>query len=112
MVPMFQVVFFPASLEYLNLNNLIEKESIIHALPKEEWIDGIQKPLCYVGMKNSVFATHAEDRYLGALNYLHMGDPKIWYGFNRNDEKKIMEPTALKAADIDYCVVNNLFRFF
>lgn len=120
--------FFPDDLNIWNLNKFTAKESLIHTLPKKDWLVGIHTPLLYVGMNYSSFGLHTEDRNLGAINYNHWGAPKIWYGINRKYEKDIpklvngciknndcdnltyhkgllVSPIVLKNANIEYKVV-------
>lgn len=40
---------------------------------------GIQSPFVYVGAPLTSFGFHLEDGDLNSINYLHEGDPKIWY---------------------------------
>lgn len=64
-----------------NLAKITVDQSLIHGLPKTEetWFDGIQTPFVYFGMFGSSFSWHREDRNLLSINYLHQGEPKVWY---------------------------------
>eukprot|EP00802_Teleaulax_amphioxeia_P007131 Tamp_07137.p1 GENE.Tamp_07137~~Tamp_07137.p1 ORF type:complete len:555 (+),score=69.93 Tamp_07137:323-1987(+) len=43
-------------------------------------VDGVTHATLFVGMWRSTFAWHTEDYDLHALNFHHMGEPKVWYG--------------------------------
>jgi hypothetical protein len=43
-------------------------------------VPGITSPMLYVGMLFSSFCWHVEDHFLYAINYLHYGAKKTWYG--------------------------------
>ena len=65
-------------------------------------IAGVTKPWLYFGMLFSAFCWHCEDHYLPALNYLHTGAPKTWYGIPAHGAKPFEK--LMKAA------VPTLFR--
>ncbi|KAL6561896.1 hypothetical protein OROGR_002903 [Orobanche gracilis] len=61
-----------------NLNNLSRlPDSVLNF--EECDISGVVVPWLYIGMCFSSFCWHVEDHHLYSLNYLHWGDPKIWY---------------------------------
>ncbi|KAK9223476.1 hypothetical protein WN944_011920 [Citrus x changshan-huyou] len=62
-----------------NLNNLPRLPGSVLAFEGSD-ISGVLVPWLYVGMCFSSFCWHVEDHHLYSLNYLHWGDPKIWYG--------------------------------
>ena len=57
--------------------NLQFLDTPLQALPCE--IAGVSSPMLYFGTYGSMFAWHTEDVDLAAVNYLHAGEPKIWY---------------------------------
>ncbi|KAL0799318.1 hypothetical protein Bca101_054493 [Brassica carinata] len=62
-----------------NLNNLSRLPGSVLAFESCD-ISGVIVPWIYVGMCFSTFCWHVEDHHLYSLNYLHTGDPKVWYG--------------------------------
>ena len=48
---------------------------------------------CYMGTHSTFFTLHCENMYLGAMNYLHWGRPKVWFivaGTNATKMEKIV----------------------
>ncbi|XP_010537485.1 PREDICTED: probable lysine-specific demethylase JMJ14 [Tarenaya hassleriana] len=62
-----------------NLNNLSRLPGSVLCFENCD-ISGVVIPWLYVGMCFSTFCWHVEDHHLYSLNYLHSGDPKVWYG--------------------------------
>ncbi|KAF5179111.1 Lysine-specific demethylase [Thalictrum thalictroides] len=62
-----------------NLNNLPRLQGSLLCFEEED-ISGVLVPWLYIGMCFSSFCWHVEDHHLYSLNYLHCGDPKVWYG--------------------------------
>ncbi|VEL13870.1 unnamed protein product [Protopolystoma xenopodis] len=62
-----------------NLNNIsVNEKSALKFLPRD--ISGMIVPWCYVGMVFSCFCWHIEDHWSYSINYMHVGEPKTWYG--------------------------------
>lgn len=76
-----------------NLSKITGNESLIHALPENEWMPGIHRPYIFLGMCGTSFPWHREDRNLMSINYMHDGREKLWYTIPEGDadnfEKKI-----------------------
>ncbi|XWS17995.1 hypothetical protein CRYUN_Cryun32bG0004100 [Craigia yunnanensis] len=66
-----------------NLNNFPRLEGSVLSFEGCD-ISGVLVPWLYVGMCFSSFCWHVEDHHLYSLNYMHWGDPKIWYGVPGN----------------------------
>lgn len=64
-----------------NLGDLLKK----HVVPK---IPGVTHPMTYFGMWKAFFAWHLEDADLLSINYLHFGEPKVWYCVSPSDKEK------------------------
>lgn len=62
-----------------NLNNFPRLPGSVLCFESSD-ISGVLVPWLYVGMCFSSFCWHVEDHHLYSLNYLHWGDPKMWYG--------------------------------
>ncbi|XVF26314.1 hypothetical protein REPUB_Repub14bG0005600 [Reevesia pubescens] len=62
-----------------NLNNFPRLQGSVLSFEGCD-ISGVLVPWLYVGMCFSSFCWHVEDHHLYSLNYMHLGDPKIWYG--------------------------------
>eukprot|EP01018_Ginkgo_biloba_P029486 Gb_09731 [translate_table: standard] len=66
-----------------NLNNIARLPGSVLSFESED-ISGICVPWLYFGMCLSSFCWHVEDHHLYSLNYMHWGDPKVWYGIPRS----------------------------
>ncbi|KAL3616788.1 hypothetical protein CASFOL_039182 [Castilleja foliolosa] len=71
-----------------NLNNLARLPGSVLSF-EEGNISGVVVPWLYIGMCFSSFCWHVEDHHLYSLNYLHWGDPKIWYGVPGNQATQL-----------------------
>ncbi|XP_065043901.1 lysine-specific demethylase JMJ14-like isoform X1 [Musa acuminata AAA Group] len=71
-----------------NLNNLPRLPGSVLSFERED-ISGVLVPWLYVGMCFSSFCWHVEDHHLYSLNYMHFGDPKVWYGVPGSDAVKL-----------------------
>jgi hypothetical protein len=59
----------------VNMNGML---SLIKARNGEP-SPGLHSVYVFVGKWGTSFQWHAEDLFLGAVNYVHFGKPKIWY---------------------------------
>ncbi|TYJ33657.1 hypothetical protein E1A91_A05G118200v1 [Gossypium mustelinum] len=66
-----------------NLNNFSRLQGSVLSFEGCD-ISGVLVPWLYVGMCFSSFCWHVEDHHLYSLNYMHWGDPKVWYGVPQN----------------------------
>lgn len=57
-------------------------------------------PWMYVGMCFSAFCWHNEDHWTYSINYLHWGEPKIWYGVPGNEADKFEEAMQKVAPEL------------
>ncbi|XP_008812090.1 lysine-specific demethylase JMJ18-like [Phoenix dactylifera] len=78
----------PCVLSGWNLNNLPRLPGSVLSFERED-ISGVLVPWLYVGMCFSSFCWHVEDHHLYSLNYMHFGDPKVWYGVPGREAVKL-----------------------
>ncbi|TKR89430.1 hypothetical protein L596_013535 [Steinernema carpocapsae] len=82
-----------------NLNNLpVLNESVL-----SHWgsgISGMMVPWVYVGMCFSSFCWHTEDHWSYSINYMHWGEPKIWYGIAGSDGEKFDDVVRALVPDL------------
>ncbi|XP_042488373.1 lysine-specific demethylase JMJ18-like isoform X2 [Macadamia integrifolia] len=71
-----------------NLNNIPRLPGSVLCFEKGD-ISGVLVPWLYIGMCFSSFCWHVEDHHLYSLNYLHWGDPKLWYGVPGSSAEKL-----------------------
>ena len=91
--------------------NLQHLDTPLQALPCE--IAGVSSPMLYFGTYGSMFAWHTEDVDLAALNYLHSGEPKVWYTVPPSAHSKMTR--AFKtgfATDYRECAVAHRHKTF
>ncbi|CAN6347252.1 unnamed protein product [Urochloa humidicola] len=73
-----------------NLNNLPRLPGSVISFENED-ISGVVVPWLYIGMCFSSFCWHVEDHFLYSLNYMHFGEPKVWYGVPGGEAVKLEE---------------------
>ncbi|KAG0478826.1 hypothetical protein HPP92_013545 [Vanilla planifolia] len=78
----------PHVLSGWNLNNFPRLPGSLLSFESGD-ISGVLVPWLYIGMCFSSFCWHVEDHHLYSLNYLHWGDPKVWYGVPGNSAVKL-----------------------
>lgn len=84
-----------------NLNNIPLMENSVLSLINAD-ISGMKSPWLYVGMLFSTFCWHTEDHWTSSINYLHIGEPKTWYGVPRTrapDFEKVMKSMSPELFD-------------
>ncbi|EFC43305.1 histone demethlylase [Naegleria gruberi] len=83
--------FFPASWKQGWDANLLPKlpDSLLSFLNID--IPGVNTPMLYVGMLFSSFCWHVEDHFMYAMNFIHHGAPKQWYGIPASGADKFEE---------------------
>lgn len=94
-----------------NLAKFSATQSVIHAIPANEWMDGIHKPYIYLGMFGTTFNWHREDRNLMSINYMHDGSAKLWYTvpfecsdrFERVIQEQIEKIRSPKRSSLNIC---------
>ncbi|KAJ6727721.1 LYSINE-SPECIFIC DEMETHYLASE [Salix koriyanagi] len=106
-------VLYGADLETATFGSGFPKSSAL--MTKECDISGVLVPWLYIGMCFSSFCWHVEDHHLYSLNYLHWGDPKIWYGVpeshasNLEDAMRKHLPDLFEEQpDLLHCLVTQL----
>ncbi|CAL5094873.1 unnamed protein product [Urochloa decumbens] len=80
----------PYGVSCWNLNNLPRLPGSVISFENED-ISGVVVPWLYVGMCFSSFCWHVEDHFLYSLNYMHFGEPKVWYGVPGGEAVKLEE---------------------
>uniref|UniRef100_A0A0D9WEU3 JmjC domain-containing protein n=1 Tax=Leersia perrieri TaxID=77586 RepID=A0A0D9WEU3_9ORYZ len=80
----------PYGLSCWNLNNIPRIPGSVLSFETED-ISGVVVPWLYIGMCFSSFCWHVEDHFLYSLNYMHFGEPKVWYGVPGADAVKLEE---------------------
>ncbi|XP_062179908.1 lysine-specific demethylase JMJ18-like [Phragmites australis] len=80
----------PYALSCWNLNNLPRLPGSVLSFEHED-ISGVVVPWLYAGMCFSSFCWHVEDHFLYSLNYMHFGEPKVWYGIPGGEAVKLEE---------------------
>ncbi|KAG2620433.1 hypothetical protein PVAP13_3NG089600 [Panicum virgatum] len=80
----------PYAVSCWNLNNLPRLPGSVISFENED-ISGVVIPWLYVGMCFSSFCWHVEDHFLYSLNYMHFGEPKVWYGVPGCEAVKLEE---------------------
>lgn len=62
-----------------NINNLPRSAgSVLRHVMGDELVTGVMVPWLYVGSALSAFCWHIEDHGFYSINYMHMGQPKVW----------------------------------
>lgn len=82
-----------------NLNNFPRLPGSVLSYEGSD-ISGVLVPWLYIGMCFSSFCWHVEDHHLYSLNFLHWGDPKIWYGVPGRDACKLEQAMRKHLPDL------------
>lgn len=93
-----------------NLNNLpVLKASVLRHISAD--ISGMKIPWMYAGMCFATFCWHNEDHWSYSINYLHLGEPKTWYGVpgsSAEDFERAMKAEAPELFDSQPDILHQL----
>ncbi|EDQ89919.1 uncharacterized protein MONBRDRAFT_1660, partial [Monosiga brevicollis MX1] len=82
-----------------NLNNLpLHHRSLFCSIA--EPISGVKVPWLYVGQLFSSFCWHIEDHWTYSINYMHLGEPKTWYGIPASDAEAFERAMIASAPEL------------
>ena len=63
--------------------------SLLSDIVSQQKLPGINVPYLYIGGFGTMFCWHTEDFDMNSINFLHTGEPKIWYCLGRQEGHRL-----------------------